>query len=349
MSDQMQSDQRVVAMFKGEELDRVPVIPFMFGHIAVVNGIPISEVYENGKASFKAQTRAAEFYGYDRLNIYAYAMYGGWEFGGEIRLPRKEGESPVVAKYAAETMEQAEKLQVPENILEAGCIPINLEFSNYQAEEGVPVSFQANGPLTMASCMVGVEKLMMWMIEAPEIVHHLSRISTDFSLQLCDQWIKKFGAENLMPIVGCATESNKLISPKHFEEFVFPYMNEMLDKFSQAGIKKCFSHLCSEQKANLPYFGKMPWPQKSLFSFGIETPLQFAAQHLPNHIMGGHVDPLIIRSGNPDQVLEDSRKSIEEGKDLAGFALMPGCDIPAYSPPINVFQMVKAARVNGWN
>ncbi len=347
MAEQMTSQERFNALLKGEALDRVPVLPFMFGHIGIVNGLSIADIYENAEASFHAQTRAAEMYGYEQLNMYGYAMYGGWEFGGEVKLPRTEGECPTVTRYAVKTLEEAQKLEVPENYLEVGSVPINLAFSKLQAEHHLPISFSANGPLDMAACIAGVENLMMWMMEYPDVAHHMYRVCTDFNLAICDHWLKEFGAENMMPMVGCAVESNNLISPGFFETFALPYLKELVEHFVEKGIPHCFVHICSHQTKNLPYYQQIPWPKKSIFSFGIETSLKTAAEFLPGHIIGGHVDPLLIRKGTPDEVLEDSRKSVEEGKVLSDFALMPGCDIPAYSAPVNVYQMVKAAKLYG--
>lgn len=345
--DRMTTLQRTKAMLNGEPMDRVPVIPFVLGHQAVICGRPVSDIYDNAKNSFNAQCHAQELYGYDGYPMYGYAMYGGWEFGGKVSLPKNEGESPQVVKYPVENEADAEKLSLPEDIAQAGCIPINLEFSRMQVEQGMPATFQANGPLSMGGCITSLNNLMMWMMEKPELVHRISRKCTDFTLQLGDLFIKEFGAENLCPVVGCAVESNKLISPQHFEEFALPYIKEVVETLASKGIPRFFVHICSEQIENLPGYAKIDWPKRSIFTFGIEIPIRTVAEHFPGHIIAGHVDPLLIAGGTPEEVLEDSRKSIEEGKDIPGFALAPGCGIPAYSPPVNVYQLTRAARMYG--
>jgi uroporphyrinogen decarboxylase len=325
----------------------VPVLPFGFAHLPIVNGVPIAAIYEDAKASFDAQSRAAELYSQERLNLYGYAMYGGWEFGGEVTLPKTDGDSPTVADYPVKTVEEAERLSLPDDPKAAGSLPISWEFSKLQAEAGCPVTFQANGPLDMAACIAGVENLMTWMIECPDVAHHLFRVCTDFTLEICDIWAAEFGAENLMPFCGYAVESNMLVSPAYFGTFALPYIQETVQHFVDGGVPHCLVHVCGEQTKNLPHYSQVPWPKKSIFSFGIEVPLKTAAGFLADHIIGGHVDPLLVHSGTPEEVLDDSRKSIEEGKDIPAFALMPGCEIPAFSAPVNVYQMTKAARLYG--
>jgi uroporphyrinogen decarboxylase len=345
--DQMTSLERTEALLNGQPTDRVPVIPFVMGHQAVICGRPVSDIYDNARNSFDAQCRAQEMYGYDYYPFYAYAMYGGWEFGGEVSLPKKEGESPIVVKYPIENKEDAEKFELPDDVTKAGCIPINLEFARIQVEHGMPAAFQATGPLSMGGCMTSIDNLMLWIIDSPELVHRICRKCTDFTLEVADHFIKEFGAENLYPILGVAIESNKLISPRHFEEFALPYIKEVVETLAAKGIPRFFVHICSDQIKNLPGYATINWPKRSIFTFGIEMPIKTVAEYFPGHIIAGHVDPLLIAGGTSDQVLEDSRRCIEEGKDIPGFALAPGCNVPAFSPPVNVFQMVKAARIYG--
>ncbi|MGI6678963.1 MAG: uroporphyrinogen decarboxylase family protein [Dehalobacterium sp.] len=346
--DQMTSQERMAALFKGEKLDRVPVIPFMFGHIAVINGISIAELFENAEAGFNAQTRAREMYGYDGGNTYGYAMYGGWEFGGDVKFPRKEGEAPTVTRYPVQSEEDAVKLEVPNDILKAGSIPIALEFARLQEKHGMPITFPGSSPFVMAGNIIGVERMLIWMIESPELVRRVIKKCVEFNLKVAEHWVKEFGPERLSVFVGTATESNKLISPKHFEEFVLPDLKEQVGKMVEMGVPSFFTHICSEQTKNLPFWAQVPYPKRSIFSFGPEVSMKTAAEMLPGQIIAGNFDPVVIMKGTPEQSLEVCRKSIEEGKDLpGGYVLMSGCDVPSYSPPINVFQMMKAAREFG--
>lgn len=346
--DQMTSEERFKALLKGEDLDRVPVIPFHFGHVGVVNGLSIADIYENAELSFHAQSRAAEMYGYERLNAYGYAAFGAWEFGGEVKLPRGEGEAPTVLNHAVTTAEEALALTLPDDIMAVGSMPIAWEFSKLQAEHGYPVTLQAVGPLDMAAGVMGVENVMVFMAECPEALHHVCRVVTDFVLQSCDIWAKEFGGENLMPFCGYAVESNMLISPNHFEAFALPYIKEVVEKINEVGAPNTYLHICADQIKNLPLYAQAPWPKKSIFTFGIEMSATTVAEHFPDHVICAPIDPLLMYQGTPDEVLAQGKERIEEGKGvIPGFALAPGCDIPAYSAPVNVYQMVKAAKLYG--
>lgn len=342
--DEMTSEERLEALFKGEDLDRIPVVPFMLAHYAVVNGIPTADIFTNAEASYAAQIRGNELYGFDGYGRYGYAMFGSWEFGGEIVFPRKDGQAPVVTKLAADNEEDAMKLEVPEDILKAGSIPISLEVARIAAKQNAPVPIHLNAPFNVATCVVGIERLMMWMISSPDVVHHVLRKCTDLSLRLIDCWIKEFGAENIIATSGTAAESNGLISPTHFEQFALPYLKEMVEKLTEVGVGKLLIHICAEQNLNLPGYATIKWPNRTIFSLGPEIAIKDAANVFPGQIIGGHVDPLLIKSGTPEKVLDNCRQSIKEAEGMKGcFALMPGCDVPAFSSPVNVYQMTKAS------
>ena len=226
-------------------------------------------------------------------------------------------------------------------------MPTAWEFSRLQESTGYPITFQAVGPLDMASGVTGVENVMFWMAEAPEVVHKLCRVVTDFVLQSCDLWTKEFGGENLMPFCGYAVESNMLISPDQFETFALPYIMEVVEKVVEAGAPNCYLHICADQTRNLPHYAKAPWPKKSIFTFGIEMDTRDVAEAFPGHVICSPVDPLLMRNGTPDEVLAQGKERLDNYKDIPGLALAPGCDIPAYSPPVNVYQIVKASKEYG--
>ena len=83
----MTPSERLKALLNGEPLDRVPFLSFILGFCAKNVGYPVATIYNDPEKSFRAQVWTREQYGYDSEPFYGYASYGGWEFGGEIKLP----------------------------------------------------------------------------------------------------------------------------------------------------------------------------------------------------------------------------------------------------------------------
>jgi len=346
--DKMTSQERWEALVRSEKLDRVPCLQFILGHTAVVNGKPIAKIYDDAAASLTCQRNAMEMYGYDGLILHGWANAGGFEFGGEIEYPyRRYTGAPMVTKNPVQSEEDAANLDVPKDITSAGSVPVALEFSRLQYKLGMPVTIQVGSPLTWAGSICGEERLMPWLIKKPDLVHHVLRKITDFILAKTELWINEFGPERMMAFDLCI-ETNKLYSPRQFETFAFPYLKEIHGKLTDMGVAIFLSHICGEQNKNLKFWSQLDYGKRGMISVGKEITLKAASEAFPACVIMGHVDPVVIQEGTPEQVLALCEQSIAEGKNHpGGYALMSGCEVPPQAPPSNVAQMVKACRLYG--
>jgi uroporphyrinogen decarboxylase len=344
----MTSRERWDALVKGEPLDRVPCLQFILGHTAVVSGRPIAKIYDDARASMDCQRRAMEFYGYDGLVLHGWANAGGAEFGGEVEFPyRQYTGAPMMKRNPVQSEQDAWDLRVPDDVATAGTVPVGLAFSRLQAELDMPCTVQVGSPFTWAGSVCGEERLMVWLIKKPDLVHHVLRVITDFILRKAALWVAEFGPERIMAFDLCI-ETNKLYSPKQFETFSFPYLREVHEKLTAMGVAIFLSHICGEQNRNLPLWSKLDYGRRGMVSVGREVSLTTAGQAFPREVIMGNVDPVRIQEGTADEVLALCRERIAEGKaHPGGYALMSGCEIPPQAPPVNVFQMVKACREFG--
>ena len=345
----MTSAERMGALMRGERPDRVPVIPFASGHCAIVCGETLAGMCEDGAQAFRCQVLAQEMYGYDGDPLYAYASAGGWEFGGEVEFPvKKYAGATIVIRTPIQTEDDVERLQVPADITKAGALPIALAVARLQAEHGMPVTMHIGSPLTWAGSVIGEERMMGWLIKKPDLVHNVLEKVTAFVIKVAEHYAAEFGAEKLTAFHGAATETNLLISPRQFETFVLPYLQTTNKRLIEMGVGSFFIHICGEQNKNLKFWQQVPVPRQTIFSVGREIDLATAMETFPEHIIAGNVDPTLIQEGKPEEVLAQAKECIETAKyHKGGYVLMAGCDLPPQAPPVNVFQLVKAAREYG--
>jgi uroporphyrinogen decarboxylase len=345
----MTSGERMAAIMKGERPDRVPVIPFLSGHAAVVCGQPLTRISDNAEESFRCQLLCQEMYGHDGSPLYAYASAGGWEFGGDVEFPvKKYSGAIVVTRTPIQNEDDVHALKVAEDVSKAGALPIALGLARKQAEYGMPVTLQIGAPLTWAGSVIGEERMMTWLIKKPELVHIVLDKVSEFLIKVAKYYVKEFGAERLMAFHGAATETNRLISPKQFEAFSLPYLQRINQACIDMGINTYFIHVCGEQNKNLKFWQQVPMTKQTVLSVGREIDLTTAMEMFPEQIVAGNVDPTIIQEGRAEEVLAQSRECIEKAKyHKGGYILMAGCDVPPHAPPVNVFQLVKAAREFG--
>jgi uroporphyrinogen decarboxylase len=338
----------------GVKPDRVPFIPFIFGFTALNCGWSIKDCYLDARRSFTAMLRTQEQYEYDGGPLYGYAAVGPWEFGGEVKMPTGEfDQAPTILKYAVETEDDVDRLRVPEDIMQAGAVPIMYEFCKLQDSLGMPVTVQMGSAFTMAANTVEPSRFLRWMVKKPDVAHQLLRVVTDFLVQLGRKWVELFPGRMITAFDGGPTESNDLISKKQFEEFALPYYREIHEKSLAAGITHFFTHACGEQNLNLPLYREIEFGQPGgppgMLSVGHEVDLTRAIEVMGDKaVILGNVEPAQILCGEPEVVWELTKEAVLKGRDApVGYVLMSGCDVPPNAPPYNMFTMLKAARYYG--
>jgi uroporphyrinogen decarboxylase len=342
--------ERFEALLNRERPDRVPFIPFMFGFAAGLVGCSLADMYGDAEKCFQAQVRSAELLGHDGLPWYGYGSQGGWEFGGEIKMPHGEfAHAPSVKRFPAPTPELVEALVIPD-VETAGAYPVVIELAKIQQQHGLPISVFGFSPFTAAGNICDIENMCRWMRKCPEVVHLVMRKCTDFHKKVIDYFVEKFPGHPMWVFLSEPTSSNNMISPKDFEEFSFPYVKEAHEYCLQKGIRYCYTHICGDQNLNLPLWAEIPYGDPGLVSFGHEVDLNRAIELFGDkNIIAGNVEPSHMQVGPAEKVYQLSKEAIEKGKySPSGYVLMAGCGVPPMAPPYNVFAMRKAVLDHGF-
>lgn len=353
--DTMTDKERMEALLRREKPDRVPMFGMALGFTVVYSQTPLADVYNKPEVSLEAQKKTSEDFGWILTPMIGYAAGGGWEFGGDIKMPSGEfAQAPMITRFPVETEEDARNLKAPDT-RKAGIVPIQEKFNKLQAQleaDNKPwkVAVMIDpGPFTLAGNLCTVEKLTKWMFKKPDIVHHLEKMAVDFTIARAQLWKGLFGTEGVLPFNAEATASNQIISPKQFEEFVLPHLKEEHQKLLDMGFKNIYCHICGEQNGNLPFWSQVPMGDPGLVSFGHEVDLETAAKYFPSDIIIGNIEPAIVQTGTADEVYEAAKVVIEKGKNLTtGYIFSPGCELPPMSPPENVMAMTRAINDFGW-
>jgi uroporphyrinogen decarboxylase len=346
----MTHKERLEALYNKKSSDRVAFIHRGYGFCAKNTGYSIADIYENPEKSYLAQSYTADQYNSDGEPFYTFVSYGSWEFGGEIHWPvDRYASGPSVSKRPVASIEDLENLTLPDPKT-AGCVPYSMEFAKLQEKNGSQIAFLCGSPFTHAANLCGTETFLKWIIRNPDAVHKAMRLMTDHILSVAQYFIDTFGEGRVLARSAAPTESNALISPKQFDQFAAPYIQELHTKVLEMGAERIYAHICGEHNANLERWAQIPFGDPGMLSFGHEVAIETAAKVFPGHIICGNLDPKIIAQGTPQQVYENAVRIVEEGKKYAPgrFVLMSGCEIPATTPGYNIFMMQKAVENTGW-
>lgn len=337
---------RIRKLYGRETPDRVAYVHRGYGFCAKNVGFPIADIYEDPQKSYIAQDRTIEQYRSDGTPFYTFVSYGAWEFGGQIAWPDdRYGSGPSVARRPVQEPADVEALELPE-VDTAGALPRMMEFAHLQGENDDPVAFICGSPFTHAANLCGVENFLLWTVTEPDIVHKAVRLMTDHILQVAANYIRIFGEGNVLARSAAPTDG--LLSPDQFSEFAWPYLKELHTKVLDMGASSIYCHICGEQNHLLEQWAEVPFGDPGMLSFGHEVDLLTATKHFPQHIIAGNVDPQIIASGTPEEIVEASHDAIENGKQCtSGYVFMGGCELPPITPPYNIYLMQQAVQLYG--
>jgi len=86
----MSNMERMEALLSRRPVDRVPLFLASLGFSLRNMGHPVVRAYDDPETSFLAQVRTNEMYGAIPVARFVGGAFGAREFGGEVRMPRKD-------------------------------------------------------------------------------------------------------------------------------------------------------------------------------------------------------------------------------------------------------------------
>ena len=196
----------------------------------------------------------------------------------------------------------------------------------------------------MAANICGMANLLCWMIERPRLVHGLLERAGEHLLAVVQHWTERFGAARVAPMLWEGMANHRIMSPRHFEEFVLPHQRTLHRGILGLGIRDLLCHMCGEQGPQLAAWGEIPMGSPGIVSVGCEVELSEASRAFPEAILMGNLDPTLLERGEPDDVRTQALRCLAQGtRHAAGFILAPGCELQREVPPDNLRAMVAAA------
>ena len=141
--------------------------------------------------------------------------------------------------------------------------------------------------------------------------------------------------------------SNSFISPKHFEQLVFPSVEEIVCRILDAGMTPLL-HCDGDWMRNFKVMRRLP-AKKIIIELDGLTDIFKAKEEIGDHMcIFGDVPAEKLVMGSPQEVEEYCHKLIEEVGKNGGFILAAGCEIPYNAKPENLKAMVKSVYKYGY-
>lgn len=234
------------------------------------------------------------------------------------------------------------EIKVPKDVSAAGRVPVVVKAIKMLKEEfggKVPVNAYLDPPFTtVSSYMVDTVRFFVWMKKDPEKIHQFLKTALDVIIEIA-QLYQEAGADIItFHEMGAPTDN---ISPKHFEEFVVPYLKEIVKHVKVPTVL----NICCSTKLIID---NMVGVGCSAIAIDERTPVS-AAREIADKIKPGY--PIIgnisargvLFLGPPEKIEESVKRCIDEGIDMVA----PGCDFWIETPTEHIKVLVNATRKYG--
>ncbi|MFC2014636.1 uroporphyrinogen decarboxylase family protein [Chloroflexota bacterium] len=185
------------------------------------------------------------------------------------------------------------------------------------------------------------------MYRQPEKLKAALQLMTDFRIARATPAVKR---EDGHPTLGSSGEahrvSDEFFSNKQFEEFVWPFWKQAIDKTFELGYEIISMFFEGRRDNQLHYFTQ--FPKRSMLIRFAESDIFRAKEMLGDKAcIMGNVPITMLQVGSPSEVEEYCKKLIEKVGKNGGFILRCSTDFTQEAKPENVKVMIDAAEKYG--
>ena len=329
--------RRVLAALSGGKVDRVPATSLAgCGGTVTVDmqdaiDIHCPEAHKDAKKMAKLAVASYELTGIENVRVPFDFVVEPEALGCEIRWGTSPQSLPSVSTH---DFGKPEDLEMPENLLEMGRIPVVLEAIRIVRKEVgdfLPISSLVLGPFTLAGELAGVQRLLIWTVRKPDHVKKFVAFATDIILEYAKAQYQ-VGSDIVQ--VSDPMASPNLIGPASFKKFAKPALNQIAESLGGPRLL----HICGETELIVPDMAETGFDGISVDDSVDVARIKPLVGNVK--VLGNVSSKSTLVFGSPDDVKKEARKALESGVDF----LEPGCGFSPITPIDNIKAMVESVK-----
>ena len=302
----------------------VPILSFPSAQLL---GISVKELISSAEMQAEGMQAVADNYSIGAsLNMMDLSVEAE-AFGAKIRF--YDDDVPAVEKGIINDIADAKSITVPE--IGAGRTQICIDAIKRAKEKitDIPVFCGVIGPYSLAGRLFDMTELMMECLDSPDEAEALLSKATEFIIN----YIKAFKAAGADGVI-MAEPAAGLLSPTLAEEFSMPFVNRIFNAVDDEDFIICY-HNCGNSANNM--LDMIARLNADIIHLGNAIDLKKALEALPEEkIIMGNVNPVLFRTGTPEEIKADVKRVFEECSAYINFMISTGCDVPAAAKHENI-------------
>ena len=258
-------------------------------------------------------------------------------FGAPVRF--KKNDVPCLSGTLVETMEDVEKLQVPDP--HAARLDVHYDAVRETAKviTDRPIFGGQLGPFSLAANLMPLADALMGVIHTPELMHALLEKATEHLINRALAY-KEAGANGVL----LAEPTAGLLSPACCDEFSSRYVKRIVDAVQDESFFVIL-HDCGNV---LEMSESMYATGAKGFHYGNSVNMVDICRRMPKDVLVfGNINPAEIFADSPEVLREKCDRQLQETAEFPNFVFSSGCDIPVITSLENIHVMT--ASLNDHN
>jgi len=325
----MNSRQRVLAMFAGDRVDRLPLMPITMQLAADRLGRTYYDYATDYRVLVAGQMKIAEDFDFDHVGCISDPTREAADCGAAIRF--NENTPPDVDERDALLADKTKLALLKEpDPLGGGRMHDRVKaaalFKEKIGSEKI-IEGWIEGPCAEGADLRGINTIMMDFFEDPAFIHELFEFVIEMELKFAKAQI-----EAGIDLMGVGDAAASLVGPKIYEEFIWPYEKRLVDGLHEMGTAVRL-HICGDTRAILDGMGRLGCEMVDL---DFPCPVGMGREKMgPDQVLCGNINPVSVLQ---DGSVQDVHEALEQCHRQAGdrFIVGAGCEVTRDTPVENI-------------
>jgi MtaA/CmuA family methyltransferase len=326
---QMTGRERVEALLRGEEPDRLPFMPITMMRAAQHIGVRYRDYVTDYRVLAEAQVRIAEAFGIDHVSVISDPAREVSDLGGAVEWFDDQPPAVIEERALLADKTRFRDLRLPDSHSSPrmsdrveGARLLRRRAGSERIVEG-----WVEGPCAMSADLRGVNRLMLDFFDDPDFVRELFAFSVEMELATARAQVEA-GAD----LIGVGDAAASLVGPQFYMDFVLPEERRLIDGIRGLGAWVRL-HICGRTRK---LYRGMVQTGAEIIDLDSLAPLREARDEMgPGQILLGNVDPVrIVRDGTPESVIAAFAECHRQAG--ARYIVGAGCEIPPGTPDANL-------------
>ncbi len=335
----MNSRERVLKLFTGEEVDRPPCFSGM-GNVTTEGLKSLNQKFAATHLDAKMMAAAAastyKLFGFESAVAPFDLCIEAEALGCEINVYAHSEDLlyPTIKKKLIHNEAEME-ITVPSHLPTRGRVPLMVDAIGLLKKDiggEAAVGSYVLGPFTLAGQVMELNDLLKLSFKKPDKIGALLDTLSGVIIQVAAEY-EKAGVDYLTVREMGATSD--VLSPRVFKSLILPYLKKIFEKLNVPSVL----HICGKTNDIVPFMAESG---AKAISVDQKNDLAETRKKLgPKALVFGNYDPYnVLVAGTPDLVRQTVRKCMDDGVS----AVWPGCDIWPTVPAENFKAMMDEVR-----